>query len=268
MGHGRYMKTIPAYSVNLLTGLMICGQCGANIVVVSGGKYGKYGCSSNWNNGSAVCSNDIKIKKSEIEKTIVQSLDISLNSDEDVSSLAEKVNSILKAKFEQDCPKWKGTALNEQLKKINKEIANFINAIKAGIITDTVKEQLLSAEKKKTEIEGALEQANEEMPITPSISMDIVTGYIADIYALLRLHPVLGRSLLLKIADKVVIEPFGNLALVSIHCKKEGISGGRCIVTQIQAHHTQHRSNESCGLSMAVPIPIESHHMEDNLCLI
>jgi DNA invertase Pin-like site-specific DNA recombinase len=41
MGHGRYMKTIPAYSANLLTGLMTCGRCGANIVVASGGKYGK-----------------------------------------------------------------------------------------------------------------------------------------------------------------------------------------------------------------------------------
>jgi hypothetical protein len=266
MGHGRYMKTIPAYSANLLTGLMTCGRCGANIVVVSGGKFGKYGCSSNWNNGPAVCDNAIKIKKSKIEKTIVQSLDISLNSDENISYLTEKVNSILKVKFEQDRPKWKGTALNEQLKKVNKEIANFINAIKAGIISDTVKEQLLNAEKKKTEIEESLSQVKGEMPATPSVSEKIISAYIENIHSLLGLHPVLGRTFLSKIVDRVVVEPFENFALASIHCKTDGISEGRCIVTQIQAHHAQLKSTESHGLSMAVSN--YSYHMEDNLCPI
>lgn len=250
MGHGRYMKTIPAYSVNLLTGLMICGQCGANIVVVSGGKYGKYGCSSNWNNGSAVCSNDIKIKKSEIEKTIVQSLDISLNRDEDVSSLAEKVNSLLKAKFEQDRPKWKGTALNEQLKKINKEIANFINAIKAGIISDNVKEQLLTAEKKKKEIEGAIEQARDDMPQKPAVSGEIVSSYLDDIHATLILHPVLGRTLLAKIVAKVLVEPCDGEVKISIYCKNDGILNGDSIIARTATSRT--------GIKNCITAPIES----------
>jgi DNA invertase Pin-like site-specific DNA recombinase len=266
MGHGRYMKTIPAYSANLLTGLMTCGRCGANIVVVSGGKWAKYGCSNNWNKGPVVCSNDIKIKKEEIEKTIVQSLNISFGSDHNISYLIKKVNLVINAKLAQDRPKWKGDALQEQLKKINKEIVNFINAIKAGIITDTVKEQLVSAEKKKNEIEGLLAQAKEDIPEVPSVSEDIIYGYLADIHATLILHPVLGRALLSKIVDKVVIEPFGDFALAGIYCKSDSIAGGRCIVVQIQAHHSQSRSTESCGLRMTVPN--ESHHMEDNLCLI
>lgn len=233
IGDGRYMKTIPAYSVNLLTGLMTCSQCGANMVVVSGGKYGKYGCSSNWNNGSAVCSNNIKISKKEIEKTIVQSMNISFDGDSNISYLIEKVNSILKYKFAQDWPKWKGDALQEQLKKINKEIANFINAIKAGIITDTVKEQLISAEKKKNKIEGLLAQAKTDIPIAPSVSIDTISAYVKDIHATLRLHPILGRTLLSGIIDKILIEQCDDTARISIYCKEDGILKGKYSVMDI-----------------------------------
>ena len=214
---------------------MTCGQCGANIVVVSGGKYGKYGCSSNWNNGPAVCSNDIKIKKPEIEKAVLDSLNISLDSDGNISYLFEKVNSILKAKFAQERPKWKGAALGEQLKKLNKEISNFINAIKVGIITDTVKSQLINAEKKRGEIEELLTHAKKEMPIAPSVTMSDICCYLTDVHALLRIHPVIGRTLLSKIVDKISVEPYDNTAKVSIYCKQDGILGGKSFVTAAAA---------------------------------
>lgn len=232
---GRFMKAIPAYSVNLFTGLMTCSQCGANIVVVSGGKYGKYGCSSNWNNGPAVCSNDIKIKKTEIEKAVIDSLNISFESDENISYLVQKINMILNAKFAQDRPKWKGTALQEQLKKTNKEIANFINAIKVGIITDTVKDQLINTEKKKKEIEGLLAHAKQEMPTMPTISRNIICSYIADIHAILKLHPVLGRTLLSRIVENIFIEPCADMARISVYCKQDGFLEGKCFVTDVAA---------------------------------
>lgn len=238
IGHGRYMKAIPAYSVNLLTGLMTCSQCGANIVVVSGGKYGKYGCSSNWNNGPAVCSNGIKIKKSDMEKAIIEALNIKLDGDGNIAYLIAKVNSIFNAKLAQDRPKWKGAALQEQLKKINKEIANFINAIKVGIISDTVKNQLLNAEKKKREIEDILAQEKEEMPVKPSVSRATVSGYIADIHALLRLHPVNGKTLLSRLIDKILVEPSADMGRISIYCKEDGILAGKYFVTDVAASNS------------------------------
>ena len=51
------------YSENLLTKIAKCGTCGGTFGIVSGGKYGKYGCTTNWNKGSSACPNCIKIKK-------------------------------------------------------------------------------------------------------------------------------------------------------------------------------------------------------------
>ena len=155
--------------------------------------------------------------------------------EQNISYLIQKVNSILNAKFAQDRPKWKGTALQEQLKKINKEIANFINAIRVGIITDTVKDQLLNAEKKKKEIEELLNNAKEEMPTASAVSRDVICGYIADVQAILKLHPVLGRTLLSSIVENIFIEPCADKARVSVYCKEAAIMEGKCFVTDVAA---------------------------------
>ena len=250
ISQSRYMKAKPAYSANLFTGLMTCSQCGANIVVVSGGNYSKYGCSSNWNHGSAVCSNNIKIKKSEIEKGILDVLNFSFDSDGNVTYLTEKVNSILKARFIQDRPKWKGAALREQLKKTNKEIINFINAIKVGIISETVKSQLESSEKKKKEIEEQLNNAKVEMPIAPCVSRNIVSRYLNDMHAMLSLHPVNGRTFLSRIIDKIIVDPGNDMAGVSILCRKDGILEGNYITVRLPANSPGYKTG-NCNSSMS-----------------
>lgn len=227
VNNGKYNKARPSYSMNLFTGLMTCGQCGGHVVVVSGGRWAKYGCSNNWNKGPAVCSNNIKIGRKEIETTVVQSMKIRFDDDSNISYLIEKVNAILDSKLSEKQTKWKGDAIQEQLKKINKEIANFVNAIKAGIITETVKEQLINAEKKKKEIEELLAKTKEEVSKAPSVSKAIIFRYLSDIHATLLLHPVLGRTLLSKVIDKIVIEPYENGALVSTFCKQDGILRGK-----------------------------------------
>lgn len=233
ISNGRYMKAKASYSLNLLTGLMTCSQCGANIVVVSGGTYSKYGCSSHCNHGPAVCSNNIKIKKSEIEKTVLDTLNINFDCDGNVAYLTEKTNSILKAGFAQDRPKWKGSALQEQLRKLNKDVNNFINAIKAGIISDTVKNQLEIAENKKKEVEGQLKEAERERPVVPSLSKDIVGNYLKDIPALLSLHPVHGKTFLSRIIEKIIVHPDNEIADLSILCRKDGIFEGNYIAARL-----------------------------------
>ncbi len=245
-GHGRYMKAIPAYSTNLLTGLMTCSQCGANIVIVSGGKFAKYGCSSNSNNGPAVCSNDIKIKKPELERAVLDALDISFDSERNLDYLTAKVNAVLRAKFAQDRPKWKGVSLREQLKKTTKEIANFIDAIKAGLISDTVKDQLMTAEKKKKDIEALLTDAAEEAPAVPSVSSSVVGGYLLDIRATLGLHPVHGRGLLYGIINRIIVEPSDNAAKISVYCKENGILAGTSLIAIVPASHPKGRTHELC----------------------
>lgn len=226
---GKYMKARLAYSVNLITGLVTCSQCGGNIVVVSGGQYAKYGCSSNWNKGASVCTNDTKITKKDFHKLILEALHIDLDKEEILSYLVERTAAFIKEKLSVDDQKWKGEAVETQLKRVNKEISNFINAIKAGIITDTVKRQLSSAEKKKKELEKLLNDSQKKMSKLPYISIAPAREYVTNLQSTLELYPVLGRTFLSKIIEKIVIAPLGNSIIIDIHCKKDGILNGKHI---------------------------------------
>lgn len=217
----------PAYSTNLITGLAKCGQCDGNIVVVSGGKWAKYGCSNNWNKGSAVCSNDVTLNRSVFEKTILRSLNMDFGKAAFVKYLKQRVVEIMKAQIIQDSPQWRGEALEGQLRKTNKEIDSFINAIKAGITSDTVKTHLNKAEMKKVDIERQLTATKSEPNVLPTVSEWKVKRYMRNIHDTLALHPIYGRGFLNKIIEQVTLMPEKDNNIINIYCRKDGILEGK-----------------------------------------
>ena len=239
---GRYTKAQAAYSLNLVTGLMTCSLCGGNIVVVSGGKWGKYGCSNNWNKGSAVCGNNMKFRKFDLEELVVNSMNMDFAGDVAASYISGKVNSIIRARFAEKSQKWRGQAFAEQLKKVNKDIASYIKAIEVGIVSETLKTQLESAEKRKKDIEALLLQEKKEAPIIPLVAPNTVIQYLQNIHDMLNLQPVYGRTFLSRIIDKVIIDPNNDTAGVRIICRNDGILEGKCIAALIPAHVADDKS--------------------------
>ena len=64
-----------ATSPYLLTGFLKCGQCGANLAIVTGrgpGRKSKYGCPQNFYRG--VCPNDLKEDRERIEERLLAEL--------------------------------------------------------------------------------------------------------------------------------------------------------------------------------------------------
>ncbi|MBF0329922.1 MAG: recombinase family protein [Nitrospirae bacterium] len=216
---GAYNKSKHSYSVNLLTGLVKCGKCGGNIAIVSGGKWAKYGCSNNWNKGAAVCDNNIKLNKKDFERSVISSLNLNFDKNEHLDYLHSRVDEIIKNHLGQTNPKWRREALGDQLKKTEKEIANFINAIKAGIFSDIVKNQLEKAEKKKAEIEQFLAENQKETSILPEITRNSISMYLQDIRETLSLHPLYGRALLSKVIALAVLQPQIGSHVIDVNCK-------------------------------------------------
>ena len=214
--NGKYTKAKKIYARNLFTGLMTCGICQGNVVIVSSGKYAKYGCSNSWNKGSSVCENTAKIDKNKIELEIFQALKLDFKDERFINYLLTKVNAIIRAKFKEDKNILMYHALKDELKKINREIDNFINAIKAGIITDTVKNQLILAEKRKREIESKLQNINKEKNYIPKIKKEIIEHYLTNLNQILSLNPVIGRDFLSKIVGEIIFTPIEDKIKVTI----------------------------------------------------
>ncbi|MCS7214940.1 MAG: recombinase family protein [Thermodesulfovibrio sp.] len=221
--NGKYVKAKKLYSKNLFTGLMACGLCKGNFVVVSGGRYAKYGCSNNWNKGDSVCVNDLKIEKNKLESAIFHALNLDFTKEEYVDYVFSRVNSITQSKMMEDQDIWMVESLEDHLKKIKKEIENYINAIKFGIITETVKDQLINAEKKREEIENKLKNINNQYIKPPEITHQEISNYLKNLHSTLSLHTVLGREILSEIIDKIVITPFEDRITIEISFNAENV---------------------------------------------
>ena len=65
-----------ATSPYLLSGILKCGVCGANLIIVTGyssyGNYPKYGCSQHFNRGA--CSNSVMVRRDWVEERLLDDL--------------------------------------------------------------------------------------------------------------------------------------------------------------------------------------------------
>lgn len=217
---GKYTKGNSLYTSNVLTGLLKCSECGGNIVVVSGGKHSKMcGCSSNWNKGEAVCSNQYKLSKIDIEDKVFKSLPLNMDTDDVVPVLLDKVNSIIKETSDRLHPGWRDSALIEQLKRVDKEISNFINAIRAGFISNIVKHQLNEAERRRDGMQKSLETSQDKPQHIYELSPAQIKDYLTDFHRTINLHPVLGKIFLSHFVEKVVVIPEKGTWLFKVYLR-------------------------------------------------
>lgn len=203
---GKYIKGQVSYSRNLLTGIIKCGECGGNIVIVSGGKQrAKYGCSNNWNKGDAVCASTIKIDRDELESAICHMLPQELSEETSIDYLLNRVNGLLRKRMEIH---GENRYLNETLsflKKIDREISNYVRAISAGFQSETVKRSLEEAENKRfllTTKAQSLSVINDKSKV---LSQKEITNYLANMRALLRTTPMIGRRIIERYFQTCVV---------------------------------------------------------------
>jgi hypothetical protein len=87
---GRKPVNRGASSPYLLSGFLVCGSCGANLIIVSGGKRGaKYGCPQHWNRRA--CSNNVTVIHGRLEGAFFQQLQSAVLVPEVVDYLVSKL---------------------------------------------------------------------------------------------------------------------------------------------------------------------------------
>ena len=234
--NGRYDKGKILYSTKLLTGLMKCDKCGGNIVIVYGGRAAKYGCSNNWHKGEAVCNCNLRINKTHLEQAIVRSLNFNLTESSIISYITHKANILVKDRIKDSEPYWHKDALQDQLKRTDKEINNFIAAIGAGILSDTVREKLSEAENLKKDLQNKLSRIENSPALNiPEISTQEIREAIGNLHGILNSQAILGREFLSKIISeiRIVLRPGGgwhaSIALKN-NCKSEIICSSEAVL--------------------------------------
>ena len=115
------------YPTHLLAGAMTCGSCGGNISQVSGKNGGYYGCA---NARKKSCDNKVLVRRSLVEKVVINEVRKQISSPEKIQYLFEKVEAEISNLYSDipDSIRHKESELRSE----EKRLANYINFIGDG----------------------------------------------------------------------------------------------------------------------------------------
>ena len=131
----------------ILSGLLTCGVCGGAYTIAD---RHRYACSIHKDRGPAVCSNGLKVRRTTIERVLLEHVKASMLTDEAYRRFEQEVRALLR----QARPDPQDA--RRKLQAAQRDVDNIMNAIKAGIFTASTKQALLEAEGKRDDAQAAL----------------------------------------------------------------------------------------------------------------
>lgn len=214
---GRYVEAKKLYSPNLLTPFAKCGHCGGTFGIVSGGKYAKYGCTTNWNKGNSVCQNTLKIEKSLLEESIINTLVRQISDEKSIKKILEEVYVNFETYFQGSLFESNRIELEKEINRISFEINNLVNAIKMGLNSESVKKALFESENKKRELENKLSliSIDNKPDVRDLIKKDDLKLYFEDIAKKIT-NPESTFSAFSDFVEKIIIYNSNSYAEVKI----------------------------------------------------
>ncbi len=164
---------------HLLSGLLVCGQCGGTFRCVNGREYG---CASHRDGGNAACTNGIRVRIEVAERKLLTELAEEMLSPEAIALLERKVREHVR---EQDrVPKPVPKPQAAQVSKKRAEIEQLRTLMKAGTLSEAVAHAAIEkAEEELTALER-VQPAREEKQTARILRMlpraaEVLRGRIA-----------------------------------------------------------------------------------------
>ena len=142
----------------LFSGLIICGVCGGGYTLV-GARH--YGCANVHNRGT--CGNRLTIRRDVLEDTVLGGLKDNLLQPELIHEFVTT--------YQQDYNRLRREQANEQaaahgeLAKVERQIRNIVEAVKAGLFAPTMKDELAALEERKARLVELTRNQVEDPPM-------------------------------------------------------------------------------------------------------
>ncbi len=142
----------------LLSGLLKCGECDSNFVIVD--RY-RYACGGHLNRGSSVCKNDIRVPCKLVEERCLAGTCNALLAPDAVKRIIQKTTHLIEERIRLRQPD--SERLHNQLAKVTHEIDNILKAIKASILTASTKNELEKAEAEQAKLQAAISVSGSQL---------------------------------------------------------------------------------------------------------
>jgi site-specific DNA recombinase len=186
-----------ASSPYLLSGVLTCGTCGANLIIVASGKehVARYGCPQHWNRHT--CPNRFTIRRAELETDFFQQLQDQILTPDAIDlivAVAMKAQQHITSKSDQQ----------KQLQQLRNEQANIVAAITKIGHSDAL---LAALHAKEAELRQLSVAAAKSPQLTEAQILAAVKEKIRTIPELLRKDPVRAKTELASYIDKIRMVP-------------------------------------------------------------
>lgn len=184
---------------HVLSGILRCGECGGPMVVID--RY-RYGCARAKDRGT--CSSRLRFSRMDAERALLAGVRAELGTPESFAAFQRAVA----AKMRRHAPDLDG--MKRRLAAVDRERANVLSAIRAGIITPSTKAELERLEGEVADAQRAVAAAELQQPakILPR-ARDVWTrmlGRLADV----RDKPAAREALRALVGDTIVVRANEN----------------------------------------------------------
>jgi site-specific DNA recombinase len=208
----------------ILTGILVCGQCGAHYVTIN---QTRMGCAAHKERGPSVCAQSLTLDRSRTEQRILARVRAELAQPQAVAAFVEELK---RARAAQRCDP---APLRRRLKTAEARIANLIRAIEAGIFTDTTRDALRAAEQDRENAAAELAALQASEPAESRLDPRMIYRRMLGKLALLDDKDAV-RNALAELLGPVTIEATATGAIARIDtghvltaCVENDGSGGR-----------------------------------------
>ncbi len=203
---------------HLLSGLVKCGVCGNGYSIIS---RQHLGCSGARNRGT--CDNWQTIRRDVLERSVLEGLKTHLMQPELVREFIREFQAEMNRLINER--RTATLSLGKELNTVTREIAGIMTALKQGIITPGVREELLGLEERKAELERRIAGTDADLPaIHPRIA-EIYHRKVADLRGALAredtraeaaeiLRGLIEEVRVVPEAGELQIELFGELGAI------------------------------------------------------
>ena len=219
---------------HLLSGLLVCDSCGANMVIES---RGRYACSSRTNGGRSLCVNNLRVDGDVAEAAILSGVKHQLLSDAAIEQMQKQVRKKLReiTRKAPVPPGPSGDALRSELRKVEAKLERIADAIETTGISGILIDRLKALETQKQELSSALKNSKKRKPAghnLPDIIPGIVKRYRKMVGELAQLgkRPLAtpddvqnARKALLDLFGTIRVEPRGDVLVARIATTGAGL---------------------------------------------
>jgi site-specific DNA recombinase len=192
----------------LLSGILKCGVCGANLIIVTGyssyGNYPKYGCSQHFNRGA--CSNAVMVRRDWVEERLLDDLQNQVLKREAIEYVLDEFGTHVKNAFANLSNQM--TQMRERKQKLEGELRRLASTAAETGPSAFLVEAIHAREQQLRQITDQLLAGGEDSVDAHLADIrKFVTQRLGDLRSLLAGDPVPARKELLKHVSEIRMIP-------------------------------------------------------------